>query len=269
MIGGDNITYDFSDFKIFNDLFKDLCFEKMSIDDAEIEQNEFNAKLNDLSRYSPRNPKYLETKNKLLDNAKNFYEGRKKIIEGFNDRIFSLKSDDEFNDLARHEIIRNENGLFDYNKFMKLIKSKENEMNNELVSKYVFVPKLGNLLKQIKDLKNNPEKNNMLVNIIKSGLADLKNEIEKMTEDEIKSEKPNEIVDVVEEIFRFNEQQEGKGLKILTPSQMLSRLPISLAQLKVGNNSEKLKNETQQLLYSLSCSKNMTKEVCNNLIKYI
>ena len=43
----------------------------------------------------------------------------------------------------------------------------------------------------------------------------------------------------------------GKGLKILTPNQMLNRLPITLAQLNVGNNSEKLKNKIRQLLYSL------------------
>ena len=43
----------------------------------------------------------------------------------------------------------------------------------------------------------------------------------------------------------------GRGLKILTPCQMLSSLPISLAQLKAGNNSEKLKNEIRQLFYSL------------------
>ena len=44
---------------------------------------------------------------------------------------------------------------------------------------------------------------------------------------------------------------EGKGIRILTPEQMLSRLPISLAQLKAGNNSQKLKNGIRQLLYSL------------------
>ena len=78
------------------------------------------------------------------------------------------------------------------------------------------------------------------------------------------------IVEIVEEILKFNEQnQEGKGLKILTPNQMLSRLPITLAQLKAGNNSEKLKNEIRQLLYSLYRSKNMTKQVYNNLINYI
>ena len=53
------------------------------------------------------------------------------------------------------------------------------------------------------------------------------------------------------------------------PSQMLSRLPITLAQLKTGDNSEKLKNEIRQLLYSLYRSKNVTKQVYNNLIKYI
>ena len=90
-----------------------------------------------------------------------------------------------------------------------------------------------------------------------------------MTEDEIKTEKPNEIVDIVEKILEFNEQQEGKGLKILTPSQMLSRLPISLAQLKAGNNSEKLKNEIRQILYSLYRSQKLTKEIYKSLIDII
>ena len=78
------------------------------------------------------------------------------------------------------------------------------------------------------------------------------------------------IVEIVKDILNFNKQnQEGKGLKILTPQQMLSRLPITLAQLKAGNNFEKYKNEIRQLLYSLYRSKNMTKQVYNNLIKYI
>ena len=50
---------------------------------------------------------------------------------------------------------------------------------------------------------------------------------------------------------------------------MLSRLPIVLAQLKAGNNSEKLKNEIGQILYSLYRSKNMTNKWYNNLVKYI
>ena len=62
-----------------------------------------------------------------------------------------------------------------------------------------------------------------------------------MSQEEREIEKLDKIVEIVEEIFNFNKQnQEGKVLKILTPNQMLSRLPISLAQLEAGNNSEKL-----------------------------
>ena len=61
----------------------------------------------------------------------------------------------------------------------------------------------------------------------------------------------------------------GKGLKILTPDQMLSRLRIPLAQLKAGNNSQKLKNEIRQLLYSLYRSKKLTKQLYKSLVGII
>ena len=65
------------------------------------------------------------------------------------------------------------------------------------------------------------------------------------------------------------EDQEGKGLKILTPNQMLKRLPIALAQVKAGNNSERLLNEIRQIVYSLYRSKEITKKVYNNIINSI
>ena len=90
-----------------------------------------------------------------------------------------------------------------------------------------------------------------------------------MSKEEIEIEKPYNIVKVVKKILEINKiNQQGKGLKILTPNQMLSRLPITLSQLKAGNNSEKLKNEIRQLVYSLYRLKNMTKQLCNNLIKH-
>ena len=67
----------------------------------------------------------------------------------------------------------------------------------------------------------------------------------------MKNQMINEILDFNKEI----KKQQGSGLKILTPNQMLSRLPISLAQLKAGNNSGKLKNEIRQILCSLYRSK--------------
>ena len=64
-------------------------------------------------------------------------------------------------------------------------------------------------------------------------------------------------------------KQEGKGLKILTPNQMLKRLPIALAQVKAGNNSESLLNEIRHNVYSLYRSKEITEKVYNNIINSI
>ena len=60
-----------------------------------------------------------------------------------------------------------------------------------------------------------------------------------------------------------------QGLKFLTPNQMLSRLPINLAQLKAGNNSKNLKNEIRQLLYSLYRSKKLAKNIYKSLVDII
>ena len=95
------------------------------------------------------------------------------------------------------------------------------------------------------------------------------NRAEKMSPSTNKSEFVK-ILNIVNEILTFNEQIKwGQGLKILTPNQMLSRLPISLAQLKTGNNSKKLKNEIRQLLYALYTSKKLTKNVYKSLIGII
>ena len=64
-------------------------------------------------------------------------------------------------------------------------------------------------------------------------------------------------------------EQKGQGVKILTPKQLITRLPILLAQLKAGSNSEKRKNEIRQLLYSLYRSKKLGKTICNSLMNSI
>ena len=78
------------------------------------------------------------------------------------------------------------------------------------------------------------------------------------------------MINIVKRILELNSKNQlGLGLKILTSNQMLSRLPISLAQLKAGNNSEKLKNEIRQLLYSLYRSKKLTKQLYKSLVDII
>ena len=144
----------------------------------------------------------------------------------------------------------------------KNLSNNENESKSidyDLFKKHFNFAVPSALVKQLYETKTR-KKSNGLVNVIKSGLSDLKDEIKKMSEDEKEIEKPDKILKIVKEILDFNKKirkQQGLGLKILTPDQMLSRLPISLAQLKAGNNSEKLKNEIRQLLYSLYRSKKL------------
>ena len=101
------------------------------------------------------------------------------------------------------------------------------------------------------------EKSKAQVNTINNRLANLIEKFKSNPTSEVRKIKNrNNMLIIVELILEINQlNQLGQGLKILTPSQMLSRLSISLAQLKAGNNSEKLKSEIRQLLYSLYRSK--------------
>ena len=115
------------------------------------------------------------------------------------------------------------------------------------------------------------EENEAQANVIKDKLANLmevfKSRLQVMQK---KIENRKNMVKIVQRIYEFNQlNQSGQGLKILTPNQMLSRLPISLAQLSAGNNSEKLKNEIRQLLYSLHRSKKLTKNIYKSLVDII
>ena len=91
----------------------------------------------------------------------------------------------------------------------------------------------------------------------------------KNLKNDVKSDELKDIDKELERAIFGNEELSGSGLKILTNKQMLHRLPILLAQIQVGNNSSKLKNEARKIVYSLYRSKVLTKTVYNNLIKAI
>ena len=125
-------------------------------------------------------------------------------------------------------------------------------------------------------IKANQTKNSKIVNQTIDSINELKNAVNKKEIPE--NENPNKIIDIVEKILEFklkdffnniNNQQKGAELKILTRKQMLQRLPIVLAQVKGGNNSENLLNEIRKIVYSLYQSKEITKKVCSNIIKLI
>ena len=85
---GNNITYDFSDYKKFKDLFRDLYYKNMTIDETERKQDEFGGSLSALEIYSAKKKEYIEAKNKLLDNSKKIYKGREKLLKGLKMEYF-------------------------------------------------------------------------------------------------------------------------------------------------------------------------------------
>ena len=124
----------------------------------------------------------------------------------------------------------------------------------------------------LEEVKNNQQNYLNYLNIIRRGnkSANQKNTSAKIN---IHSNARNSAVKFIEdygsmilEAKKLAKEQEGTGLKILTPNQMLKRLPIALAQVKADNNSESLLNEIRRIVYSLHRSKEITKKVYNNII---
>ena len=135
---------------------------------------------------------------------------------------------------------------------LDIINKKKENINNELFNHYFGYLNPIIMLERLRNDESD-EKNKDLVESINKKLTKMKNIVKNVPKDKVSRVEENEkIIDIVERILELNsEKQLGLGLKILTPNQMLSRLQISLAQLKAANNSEKLKNEIRQLLYSL------------------
>ena len=125
---------------------------------------------------------------------------------------------------------------------MKKKKEKERKINSTLFN-YCFDysnPEI--MFEKLRDASD--EKNKNMVESINKKLTKMKNIVKSVPKDEVSRFEENEnITDIAEKILERNsEKKQCSGLKILTPNQMPSRLPITLAQLKAGNNSEKLKN---------------------------
>ena len=152
---------------------------------------------------------------------------------------------------------------------MDIINKKKENIHNELFKEYFEYSNPDTMIKRLKDVSDEKDRN--MVKSTNKNLHKMKNIIKNMSENKtFKIEENEKIIDFVERILELNsEKQLGLGLKILTPNQMLSRLPITLAQLKAGNNSEKLKNEIRQLLYSLYLSKKLTKQLYKSLVDII
>ena len=169
----------------------------MTIDDAEMNQNGFISILDALNNQSPKAQKYIAAKNSLLNNAKIFYKGRENFFKGFKDGIFPLNSDDKLEEQqTSKKELPNKSTKTDFDEFNEQIIKEEADINKELFENFFKLQTPSVLLKTLYNL-NDKNKNNMVVYMTKSGLSNLKNEIKKMSEDEIKIEKPYKLVDIV------------------------------------------------------------------------
>ena len=144
------------------------------------------------------------------------------------------------------------------------IEEEEENIKNKLFKKYFTTyQSRSDMYKKLCETEG--ERNEDQIYLIKEVLNRMKKAIENVSENKpVKTEENKKKINIVEHTLYFNQlEQKGKRLKILTPNQMLCRLPITLAQLKAGNNSEKLKNEVRFFVrnYCILCTdkKNLQK----------
>ena len=178
----------------------------------------------------------------------------------YNDRLEQIQ-------LANHNV--------DYNNLnYEVITSGDEYQFNGLEDPLVLLKEIKEGKISIQEAKNTQKEFNKQLNLIRRGN---KNQEQRQT-----LNNTNNLYNVRDMAITFIEdygsmileakemaRQEGEGLKILTPNQMLKRLPIALAQIKAGNNSESLLNEIKQIVYSLYRSKEITKKVYNNIVNSI
>ena len=153
------------------------------------------------------------------------------------------------------------NKTYDFRNF-KTIRAFGNEIRNNVLSFDTANIEQANLLSHINDFKKNTKPRDLILKELKEDVLNSVHGLVKGREMVFKAFESR--------IFQKSEEsQEGEALKILKPNQMLKRLPIALAQVKAGNNSESLLNEIRQIVYSLYRSKEITKKVYNNIINSI
>ena len=164
-------------------------------------------------------------------------------------------------------VYKGTNKTYDFRNF-KTIRDFGNKIRNNVISLDTANIEQTNLLSYIIDFTKKKNPRNPAQKDLRADVLDSVTSLVQGREMVINAFKSG-IFQVSKESQEGEESQEGKGIKILTPNQMLKRLSIALAQVKAGNNSESLLNEIRQIVYSLYRSKEITKKVCNNIINSI
>ena len=202
----------------------------------------------------------LKTSCKKLPSIKDFIP-----IENLNPQIIDeIKRIEEIEkNVDRDKMVyKSANKTYDFRSF-KTIRTFGNKIRNNATSMTTANTEQANLLNHIEDFIKKTKPRDPILRKLKEDVLTATLSLLKGRE-MVYNAFGSRIFQKLEE-----SQQEGEGLQILTPNQMLKRLPIALAQVKAGNNSETLLNEIRQIVYSLYRSKEITKKVYNNIISLI
>ena len=185
--------------------------------------------------------KSLNSSDKQLPSIRDFMSKEKLNSEIFNE-IERTEKEEEKVDRSKM-VYKASNETYDFRKF-KTILAFGNEISNNIIDMNMANDEQNQLFRYINKFKSktkshNPESKKVKEDVLNSARTLLKGRemVFKAFESGI--------------FLKPEESKQGKGLKILTPNQMLQRLPIALAQIKAGNNSEDLLNETRQIVYYL------------------
>ena len=234
--------------------------------------------------YSPLG-KALEKQIKTIEDQgekqiKTIQDNRKQLISGndYKNRLLISKEREIFKDIhnKRLDKIKELDNKIDYDNLKYVVEKSGLEYNfDKMKDPMTFFKNIGDGKISVEEAKEKQKDYYSYLNTIRRGN---KNVSQKRTLANINIlfNARDNVIKYVEdyssmilEAKKLAREQEGEGLKILTPNQMLKRLPIALAQIKAGNNSESLLNEIRQIVYSLYRSKEITKKVYNNIINSI
>ena len=243
---GDNEYFDFARFGLLSSFCLKFINGSVGINVAKLKLKEFKNEIDSLKRKKAKNQSYKANKNSVLQNAEALYNGLNIIVDAFEIRIFESKYRSEF-DVDIHSTSGSDPYEFHCctDKELKMFKnffSCENPMELRQTLIETTDEKYNELLKDL-DIKLAFLKDQINTNIgvSRTRLYNLVNAVEDILDSVRWCDNISDLES--EESAAQRRNQPGRGLKILTPNQMVSRLPISLVQLKADNNSEKLKNE--------------------------
>ena len=196
----DGTKYDFNRFSLPLKFIEKIYKYEITLDEAIEKQAELKELINKLNNYDPRISRKTEEKNRVLKSAKKLFDARDDIIDLFEKGIFPYK-DNAFKTKEKEELKEE----LDKNRFFNYIENESEGINYELFQKHFSNIVATALAKKIFETKDKNKKN-IFVNVINSGLHDLKGEIKKMSKGEIEIEKQDKILKIVQEILNVNKK---------------------------------------------------------------